>query len=147
MPEVLRSVQTARDPVHCTGAEGHTTSHTEASHDRLMALASLLIRLVDGCPLASMRELPEADSNPHVLNLTASIHRPLYMECKFGSPASHLQVCHVLLRAVPDVLGHPFGKVPSPKAFEGSSKEASVILTDPRNPVGKELLAGELCAC
>lgn len=80
----------------------------------------LLLRLVDGCPLASMRELPEADSNPHVLNLTASIHRPLYMEY---------------------VLGHPFGKVPSPKAFEGSSKEASVILTDPRNPVGKELLA------
>ena len=91
-----------------------------------------------------MRELPEADSNHHIQNLTNSIHRPLYMECKLGQSLDS-QAATVLLRTSTDVLGHPFGKVPSPRPFDGSSEEASVILTDPRNPVGKELLAGEPC--
>ena len=43
-----------------------------------------------------------------------------------------------------DVLGHPFGKVPPPRPFEGcTSEEAEVILNDPCNPVGKKLLAGQ----
>ena len=43
-----------------------------------------------------------------------------------------------------DVLGHPFGKVPPSRAFDGCTPtEAEVILTDPANPVGKTLLAGE----
>lgn len=42
-----------------------------------------------------------------------------------------------------DVLGHPFGKVPCPRAFDGSPDEAKVILSDPANPVGKEMLASK----
>ena len=43
-----------------------------------------------------------------------------------------------------DVLGHPFGKVPPSQPFDGcTSSEAEVILSDPSNPVGKKLLAGE----
>ena len=41
-----------------------------------------------------------------------------------------------------DVLGHPFGKVPSPKPFDADVEESQVILTDPCNPIGKSLLAG-----
>ncbi len=44
-----------------------------------------------------------------------------------------------------DVLGHPFGKVPSPKPFDANSDEAQVILTDPTSPIGREVLAGESC--
>ncbi|CAI8050289.1 Polyhomeotic-like protein 2 [Geodia barretti] len=50
-----------------------------------------------------------------------SVTRPLYLEY---------------------VLGHPFGKVPPSRAFDGCTPtEAEVILTDPANPVGKTLLA------
>lgn len=42
-----------------------------------------------------------------------------------------------------DVLGHPFGQVPFPQPFDGSHEEAGVILTDPQNPIGKELLASK----
>jgi len=42
-----------------------------------------------------------------------------------------------------DVLGHPFGKVPSPRPFEADPVESQVILSDPCGPVGKELLAGK----
>jgi hypothetical protein len=43
-----------------------------------------------------------------------------------------------------DVLGHPFGKVPPSRPFDGCTPtEAEVVLTDPANPVGKTLLAGE----
>lgn len=41
-----------------------------------------------------------------------------------------------------DVLGHPFGKVPAPRPFDTNPVESQVILSDPCNPVGKELLAG-----
>lgn len=41
-----------------------------------------------------------------------------------------------------DVLGHPFGKVPSPQPFDGCvPDEAKVIMSDPMDPVGKDLLA------
>ena len=43
-----------------------------------------------------------------------------------------------------DVLGHPFGKAPSPKPFEVDAEESKVILTDPVNPLGKEVIAGSL---
>ena len=53
-----------------------------------------------------------------------------------------------------DVLGHPFGKVPSPKPFDADVEESQVILTDPCNPIGKSLLAGthshngcSMCTC
>ncbi len=49
----------------------------------------------------------------------------------------------VSLTCLPDTLGHPFGKVPSPKPFDASSEEAQVILSDPANPVGKEVLCGK----
>ncbi len=42
-----------------------------------------------------------------------------------------------------DVLGHPFGKAPSPKSFDANLEESKVILTDPVNPLGKEVIAGE----
>ena len=41
-----------------------------------------------------------------------------------------------------DVLGHPFGKVPSPRPFDGSVEDSEVILSDPCNPLGKEMLTG-----
>ena len=41
------------------------------------------------------------------------------------------------------MLGHPFGKVPPPIAFDGcTSNEAEIIMNDPANPVGKRVLAG-----
>lgn len=43
-----------------------------------------------------------------------------------------------------DVLGHPFGKVPLPRPFDGDQEEAKVILSDPTNPVGKEMLASKI---
>ena len=43
-----------------------------------------------------------------------------------------------------DVLGHPFGKVPSPQPFDGSPEEAKIIISDPVSPIGKELLASKL---
>ena len=45
----------------------------------------------------------------------------------------------------PDVLGHPFGKVPCPCPFDGSAEEAKIIISDPVNPVGKEMLASTNC--
>ena len=44
----------------------------------------LCLRLIEGCPLATMRTNTEGtlSSNPHVQNLMSSITRPLYMECK-----------------------------------------------------------------
>lgn len=42
------------------------------------------------------------------------------------------------------MLGHPFGKVPSPQPFDPVPDESLVILSDPSNPLGKEVLAGEL---
>ena len=48
------------------------------------------------------------------------------------------------LLSLVDVLGHPFGKVPPPRPFDGcTATEAEIILSDPANPVGKNLLAGE----
>ena len=49
---------------------------------------------------------------------------------------------HSLIHAA-DVLGHPFGKVPSPKPFEADPVESQVILSDPCTPIGKDLLAGK----
>ena len=43
-----------------------------------------------------------------------------------------------------DVLGHPFGKAPSPVPFDANCEEAKVVLSDPVNPLGKDLLAGML---
>ena len=40
-----------------------------------------LSRLVEGCPLASLRAGPESVANVHVQNLMVSITKPLYMEC------------------------------------------------------------------
>ena len=54
-----------------------------------------------------------------------------------------MYVCALIV----DVLGHPFGKVPSPKPFDADVEESQVILTDPCNPVGKNLLAGTLHTC
>lgn len=42
-----------------------------------------------------------------------------------------------------DVLGHPFGKVPFPRPFDGNPEEAKIILSDPVNPIGKEMLTGK----
>ena len=41
-------------------------------------------RLIEGCPLAVLREDKTVDNqnNPHIANLPASIDRPLYMESK-----------------------------------------------------------------
>lgn len=80
----------------------------------------LLFRLIEGCPLAILRELPNSHANQHIQNLSVSVRRPLYMEY---------------------VLGHPFGKAPSPVPFDANCEEAKVILTDPVNPLGKDLLA------
>lgn len=41
------------------------------------------------------------------------------------------------------VLGHPFGRVPTPKPFDSNLKEAEVILSDPASPIGKDLIAGK----
>lgn len=46
---------------------------------------------------------------------------------------------------MPGVLGHPFGRVPASRPYDANLKEAEVILSDPANPVGKDLIAGELC--
>ena len=43
-----------------------------------------------------------------------------------------------------DVLGHPFGRVPSPKPFERNEEDSQVILNDPVNPIGKEILSGNI---
>lgn len=81
----------------------------------------LLLKLVKDCPLASLRDDTSlAADNPHVVNLSSAMNRPLYMEY---------------------VLGHPFGKVPSSQPFDGSQEEAQIILTDPAAPIGKDLLA------
>ena len=48
-----------------------------------------------------------------------------------------------MLLSCADVLGHPFGKVPSPKPFDGSVEESEVILSDPCNPLAKEMLSCE----
>lgn len=50
-------------------------------------------------------------------------------------------VISVFLHRHTDVLGHPFGKPPSPHPFEGSTEEAKILLSDPSNPVGKDMLA------
>ena len=42
------------------------------------------------------------------------------------------------------VFGHPFGRVPVSRPFDANQKEAEIILSDPANPVGKDLIAGEL---
>ena len=42
------------------------------------------------------------------------------------------------------ILGHPFGRVPPSKPFDVNVKEAEIILSDPLNPVGKDLIAGKL---
>lgn len=45
---------------------------------------STYFRLVKDCPLAMLREdLSLAANNPHIMNLTTSINKPLYMECKY----------------------------------------------------------------
>ncbi|KAL5457546.1 hypothetical protein EMCRGX_G034816 [Ephydatia muelleri] len=80
----------------------------------------LLLRLIEECPLAMLRELPDSHSNQHIQNLSISVRRPLYMEY---------------------VLGHPFGKAPSPVPFDANCEEAKVVLSDPVNPLGKDLLA------
>ena len=42
-----------------------------------------MARLVRDCPLATFREDPTlAADNPHVTNLSASMNKPLYMECE-----------------------------------------------------------------
>lgn len=56
-------------------------------------------------------------------------------------------LCEYLSCSLADVLGHPFGKVPLPRPFDGDSEEAKVILSDPSNPVGKEMLASMLVLC
>lgn len=42
------------------------------------------------------------------------------------------------------MLGHPFGRVPVSRPFDANQKEAEIILSDPANPVGKDIIAGEL---
>ena len=98
-------------------------------------------RLVEGCPLASLRESAAAD-NPHVANLSTSINGPLYMESKSGLRIVAI-VMTMLIPLYIGVLGHPFGRVPTPKPFDGNLKEAEVILSDPANPIGKDLIAGK----
>ena len=38
-------------------------------------------RLVEECPLATLRDRPDGITNPHVQNLMVSVTRPLYLEC------------------------------------------------------------------
>ena len=40
------------------------------------------------------------------------------------------------------MLGHPFGRVPSPRPFQRNEEESKVILSDTADPIGKEVLAG-----
>ena len=49
-----------------------------------------------------------------------------------------------MLPAFAGVLGHPFGRVPLSRPFDANQTEAEIILSDPANPVGKDLIAGEL---
>ena len=62
----------------------------------------LCLRLIEGCPLATMRANTEGtlSSNPHVQNLMSSITRPLYMECKLHcihfSMNQHTVSIHIL---------------------------------------------------
>lgn len=51
-------------------------------------------------------------------------------------------LCH-LFRML-DVFGHPFGKVPASKPFEADVTEAKIICSDPADPLGKDMLAGEI---
>ena len=47
------------------------------------AVIYFLSRLIQDCPLAALREdISVATDNPHVVNLSCSMNKPLYMECK-----------------------------------------------------------------
>ena len=65
-----------------------------------------------------------------------TVHYQLYMY------TTHTLYIHTLYTML-DVLGHPFGKAPSPRPFEADLEESKVILSDPVNPLGKEVIAGE----
>ena len=93
-----------------------------------------------GCPLAVMKR--DMINIAHVDNLKHSMKRPLYMECECNVLTAMPHSCTTI-----DVLGHPFGKVPPSKPFEYDGKDGQVIITDPCNPLGKELLSGNHGNC
>ena len=43
----------------------------------------LPLRIIEDCPLATLRATTDGQANPHVQNLVMSITRPLYMECTY----------------------------------------------------------------
>ena len=43
----------------------------------------LSFRIIEDCPLATLRATTDSLTNPHVQNLMSSITRPLYMECMY----------------------------------------------------------------
>ena len=51
-----------------------------------------ICRLIEACPLATLREMPGAESNPHVRNISVSVNKPLYMECEYHVLLSKYQV-------------------------------------------------------
>ena len=107
-------------------------------------LTRLDIRLIENCPLCVVREDATKTDSPHVLNLSSISKRPLYMESKsehINTLTHFLRATIVVLSHSTGALGYPFGAIPSPKPFPCDSDKAQVILSDPLNPLGKELLA------
>ncbi len=43
----------------------------------------LCVRLIENCPLASMKNDVTMETSDHVRNLSDSINKPLYMECEY----------------------------------------------------------------
>ena len=74
------SVQTTKGPGAHTGTERLTHFVLQSSLKKCFCFLSLS-RLVEGCPLATLRAGPECVTNVHVQNLMVSITKPLYMEC------------------------------------------------------------------
>ena len=68
---------------------------------------------------------------------------PLLVSCVIGMNFL-LRLYSPITASGAGVLGHPFGRVPVLRPFDANQKEAEIILSDPANPVGKDLIAGEL---
>ena len=55
----------------------------------------LFLRIIEDCPLATLRATTDGLTNPHVQNLMSSITRPLYMECTYMYTSVSTDHCRV----------------------------------------------------
>ena len=68
--------------------QGNCGSQEHPTHNPIFNILPLIhlylsLRIIEDCPLATLRATTDGLTNPHVQNLMSSITRPLYMECTY----------------------------------------------------------------